>query len=75
MFDDTNKKILVEHINSIIDEAVEHGGDSGGAYCTNREGLLEAMRHLHRWLGLKPYIIVETDIGFAYSKPVDFKEE
>lgn len=33
----------IELINEIILQAVSHGGDSGGAYCTNAEFLNESI--------------------------------
>lgn len=66
-----NKKTLVGLLNRLIHEAVLHGGDSGGAYETNREGLLSAMRYIRTWLGLNKYIIVESEAGFAYALPVE----
>ena len=33
-------------INKIIFEAVKHGGDSGGPYLTNKDGLISAINEL-----------------------------
>lgn len=30
---------FMERLNKIIAEAIEHGGDCGGAYFSNRDGL------------------------------------
>ena len=46
-----NEKFL-DWVNEIISEAIEHGGDSGGAYFSNKEGLLNTMKQFLRWSGL-----------------------
>lgn len=43
---------LVKKINSMLDEAISHGGDSGGAYYSNRDGLIKEMRDFLKWSGL-----------------------
>lgn len=73
--DDGFKRILAGYINHIIDEAITHGGDSGGPYCINNEGLIDAMSALRRWLGWKDYCIVTTEFGYAYAKPVEEEEK
>lgn len=40
----------IELINEIISQAVSHGGDAGGAYCTNAEFLNEAIID---WLNMR----------------------
>lgn len=47
-----SEDVLIERINNIIQEAIEHGGDVGGAYYSNRDGLIREMRHFLRWAGL-----------------------
>lgn len=66
---EANKKVLVAHLNKIIEEAIYHGGDAGGPYCSNEEDLVEAMNRFRVWMGLSDYIVVETEFGFAYAKP------
>ena len=64
------KTILVECLNDIIKNAVIHGGDCGGAYMSNPQGLLEAIETLRKWR-LSDYIIVESPYGYALAKPAD----
>lgn len=45
----TNKQ--VELLNNVIGTAVEHGGDTGGAYCCCPDELAEAMDNLVSSLG------------------------
>lgn len=63
--------ILMEYINNIIRQAIYHGGDSGGAYFTNREKLKSAMGELIWWLSLHDYVICEDYQGYMYyAKPI-----
>ena len=43
-------KIDLEYINDIIDSAISHGGDSGGAYCSDWGSLEES---IGEWLHAK----------------------
>lgn len=47
-----SQDILIEKLNSIISEAIAHGGDSGGAYFSNEEALIREMKQFLRWYGL-----------------------
>jgi hypothetical protein len=52
--------LLLRYMNNIIAEAIEHGGDSGGAYYSNRDGLIMEMSNLLRWAGFnKEYGIMD----------------
>lgn len=37
---------LVEKINRLIDECIRHGGDSGGSYETNWDGVIDSVDNL-----------------------------
>lgn len=53
---------MVKGVNAIIEEAVEHGGDAGGAYLTNHDGLRLAMETFIRALDIANYVeIVELN--------------
>ena len=52
---------LVKHINRIIQEAIEHGGDDGGAYFCNAEGLKESMEAFKQAAKLDDYTIEMCD--------------
>lgn len=60
--DDRNDRIYIDYLNRIISEAIEHGGDSGGAYFTNRDGLVNAMKFFLKWTGLEKTVgIMDCD--------------
>lgn len=48
----------VDSLNKLIDEAIIHGGDGGGAYLTNRERLEEAINDYLDVTGLKALVDV-----------------
>lgn len=55
---------LCERVNKIIKEAIIHGGDSGGAYYDNYEGLMKAMTEFLEHYKLDGYVIIdETGCG------------
>lgn len=61
--------VLIQRINGIIKEAIEHGGDSGGAYFSNGEGLIKEMKYFLRWSGLdKNYGIMDEDGWVKFYK-------
>lgn len=55
------KSVMMSYINEIIEEAVIHGGDTGGAYFINMDGLLSKMRNFRTWAGLEEYKICIMD--------------
>ena len=58
---DIELKIFCEHINSIIEEAIEHGGDCGGAYFSNQEALEHSIILFLNWVGLNKYVTLYKD--------------
>lgn len=48
---------MMNYINEIIEEAVIHGGDTGGAYFINMDNLVSKMRNFRKWAGLEEYKI------------------
>lgn len=57
------ESVMMKHINEIIEEAVFHGGDSGGPYFSNMDDLVSKMRDFRTWAGLEEYkICVVGDI-------------
>ena len=50
--------IQVDALNKLIGEAILHGGDSGGAYLTNKEGLEKAIDDYLGTTGIKPLVDV-----------------
>ena len=59
---------LVELINQLIEEAVEDGGDAGGAYNQNQKGLTKAINDLLEFFGLSNYEVVETNDRYSWSR-------
>ena len=58
---DNELEIFCEHINSIIEEAIEHGGDRGGAYFSNQEALEHSIILFLNWVGLNKYVTLYKD--------------
>lgn len=56
-----NEKFFIEKLNRIIAEAIDHGGDNGGAYYTNRDRLIRAMRDLLKWTGMDKTVGIMDD--------------
>lgn len=50
--------IQTDALNRLIHEAILHGGDGGGAYLTNREGLEKAIDNYLEVTGIKPLVDV-----------------
>lgn len=66
---------LLSYINEIIYAAVQHGGDLGGPYCSNLEGLYAAMAKLRHHIGAHSFVIVHAQHGaLAYARPVEDTE-
>lgn len=55
---DSILQMIVMGLNQIIEEAVADGGDSGGAYNTNKEGLRSAMEQFIRCVGIEDKVDV-----------------
>lgn len=55
--------LFVSQLNDIIDNAVIHGGDSGGAYFSNTDGLIGAMRYFLKWTGLNKTVGIMNNDG------------
>ena len=51
-------EIFCDFFNDIIEQAVIHGGDSGGIYCINEEKLLKSIQIFLDWTGLNKYLII-----------------
>ena len=67
---DVDKTILVEYVNRIIREAIKHGGDLGGPYFSNEEGLVEEMLKFGRWAGLSGYGIFDDSDVPQFGKTI-----
>ena len=62
MIEKTNKH-FIELLNSVISEAIDHGGDTGGPYYCNQDGLARAMFRLRDWSGLRDELGILNDDG------------
>lgn len=49
-------EIFCRYFNNIISEAITHGGDTGGPYFVNEEGLKEAINNFLIWSSLKEVV-------------------
>ena len=57
----SNLYIFKDYLNKIIEEAIIHGGDDGGAYFINQEKLIFEIKSFLKWTGLNEYLIVYND--------------
>ena len=57
----SNLHIFKNYLNKIIEEAINHGGDDGGAYFINQDYLIAEIKAFLRWTGLDEYLIVYND--------------
>lgn len=61
--------LMLGYMNNIIAEAIEHGGDSGGAYYSNRDRLIKAMHNLLSWASIeKEYGIMDENGMLRFYK-------
>ena len=69
------EEVLIQKLNAIIKEAIEHGGDSGGAYFSNTEALILEMKYFLRWYGLdKNFGIMDENGWLRFYKKSDILE-
>lgn len=59
---------VVDMLNQLIEEAVMDGGDAGGAYNQNQDGLTKAINDLLDFFGLSDYEVVETNDRHRWSR-------
>ena len=62
----------IEILNNLIYESVEHGGDSGGAYYSNTEGILKAINEYLKFFHLEDSCVIKTktepdEDGFSFD--------
>ena len=71
-----NLHIFKDYLNKIIEEAIIHGGDNGGAYFINQEKLIFEIKQFLNWTGLDKYLIIyEDDFPILLEKNKLNKEE
>ena len=71
-----NLHIFKDHLNKIIEEAIIHGGDYGGAYFINQGKLIFEIKQFLKWTGLDEYLIIyEDDYPILLEKNKLNKEE
>lgn len=56
--DNVELEIYCDYFNDIIQQAVIHGGDGGGAYYSNYEELEKSILTFVYWLGLKDKVVL-----------------
>lgn len=52
----------IEILNNLIREAVMHGGDAGGPYCSNTKGIKDAINKYLKFFKLDNDFIVKTKL-------------
>ena len=63
-----DKEKLVEDLNSLIKEAIDHGGDSGGPYYSNPDDLINATNKILKTLELDNEYIAVWDIEGLHER-------
>ena len=58
---DIDKRQTIKYLNRALKEAIYHGGDGGGPYCTNEENLIESLNVLLEHLKLKDICKISKD--------------
>ena len=67
--EDEDLEYLCDRINNLIEEAVKHGGDAGGAYYTNQKGLINSLINLLSCLNIyDKTIIYNADVPKVLEK-------
>lgn len=65
---------FIDMLNELIEEAIVHGGDTGGPYFSNPEGLEEIMKKILEALGLSD--VYEIDLDDEYGPEyLNFKKK
>ena len=59
---------IVALLNQLIEEAVEDGGDAGGAYNQNQIGLAKAIENILNYLELSDYEVTKTNDYHSWSR-------
>ena len=73
----TDEEKLVININTIIKEAISHGGDPGGAYFCNKDGLHKSIEKFMSDAGLDENygIVWEYNDEFPVITPKEYIKE
>ena len=67
------EKQEIQLMNKIIEQAVIHGGDDGGAYFCNPNGIEKAIKNWLKFKGLdKEYIVIMTEISYYDNEKFEF---
>lgn len=67
-----DETLLIIHINEIVIEAIIHGGDAGGPYGSNEEGLTKSLDDLIDLLKLSKECEVSVESG---NPQIVYKED
>lgn len=54
-------EVFCNIVNDIIEQAITHGGDTGGAYYINQEELESSINYFIEWLGIEDRVILYKD--------------
>ena len=62
----------IEILNNLIYESVKHGGDAGGAYYSNTENVLKAIKEYLKFFHLEDSYVIKTttepnEDGFSFN--------
>jgi len=58
---DIDKRQTIKYLNRVLEEAIFHGGDGGGAYFSNEKALLESLQELLKHLKINDMCRIITN--------------
>ena len=70
---DFTKEGLVKRINEVIEQAVYHGGDSGGSYDSNFSGLFMTIKDLLRYIDPEKELLMAIERD-TYIPEIQFRK-
>lgn len=53
--------IQIEALNNLLRQAIDHGGDSGGPYFSNKDKTILALKQFLTYVGVREYDIILKD--------------
>ena len=68
-------KEFIKQLNTVIETAIEHGGDAGGAYYCIPDVMLEEIKKLVKLLNDNRLVLVWNDKQYKRYPIIKFKDE
>lgn len=67
--------LMVFYFNEMMTNSIIHGGDSGGAYCSNTDGLRSVVEHFVKEFNLSDFEIDWDDDYYNIGFPKIYNQE